>query len=155
MLDQEDRKSFIQHLVHTFGCTYICLWLYWPLPSNCLRFFDGLCQKDDDNRPSTSSTGSLALTLFQEYKASAFNLVENGGVPGLAFKNNVPYLELKKMDLQRLASLATQSQFYQVARIKTAIFMGCRSGEVELGFSNEPQVILCVPSTYVNPSSNY
>ncbi|XP_058206602.1 putative transcription factor bHLH041 isoform X1 [Rhododendron vialii] len=46
-------------------------------------------------------------------------------------------MELKGLDLQRLASVQPQLQFYQEARIKTAVFMGCMAGEIELGFSND------------------
>ncbi|CAL0306978.1 unnamed protein product [Lupinus luteus] len=45
-------------------------------------------------------------------------------IPGLAFRNHFPYLELQQLDLLRL----------------TAVFMGCSNGEIELGFSNMSQV---------------
>nr|WKE35130.1 basic helix-loop-helix family protein [Rosa persica] len=61
-------------------------------------------------------------------------------VPGFAFRNGLAYVELQEMDLQRLASVQIQKQFYQEARIKTAVFMGCKSGEIELGFSNVSQM---------------
>ncbi|KAK6941367.1 Myc-type, basic helix-loop-helix (bHLH) domain [Dillenia turbinata] len=61
-------------------------------------------------------------------------------VPGLAFKNGNPYFELKDLDLLQHASIEMQSQFYQEARIKTAIFMGCKNGEIEIGMSNESQL---------------
>ncbi|KAJ7955905.1 Basic helix loop helix (BHLH) DNA-binding family protein [Quillaja saponaria] len=74
-------------------------------------------------------------TLFNEYKGSVFNLNNGNGFPGLAFKNNCPYIELQELDLQRFASNEIQRRFYQEARIKTAVFMGCNKGEIELGFS--------------------
>lgn len=35
-------------------------------------------------------------------------------VPGFAFRNSLPNLELQEIDLQRLASSSVQRQFYQV-----------------------------------------
>ncbi|KAM7512990.1 hypothetical protein LguiB_011865 [Lonicera macranthoides] len=103
----------------------------------CLLFLDGLYH-EVTNQPSSSS-GSLARRLFDEYRQSFF-IVDNGHVPGLAFKNKLPYLELNELNLLSLVSNNTQLQFYQEARIKTAIFMGCKNGEIELGLSNETQV---------------
>ncbi|KAI3447145.1 hypothetical protein Pfo_003810 [Paulownia fortunei] len=62
--------------------------------------------------------------------------------PGFAFKNNLPYMEMKSHSLQRLASSEVQMQFYQEAGIKTVVFMGCATGEMEIGMSSEPQVDL-------------
>ncbi|XP_071722755.1 putative transcription factor bHLH041 [Rutidosis leptorrhynchoides] len=59
-------------------------------------------------------------------------------VPGLVFRTDV-YVELTDLQLQSLAYSPDQHQFYQEARIKKAIFMGCRNGEIELGFANENQ----------------
>ncbi|KAL6974549.1 hypothetical protein U1Q18_028734 [Sarracenia purpurea var. burkii] len=96
--------------------------------------------KEEDNQPSSSS-GSLAGRLFDEYRQAVF-IVENDRVPGIAFKNGLPYMELKVLDLQTLASVESQLQFYQEARIKIAIFMGCKTGEIELGISNDTQLNL-------------
>ncbi|CAN6563781.1 unnamed protein product [Malus baccata var. baccata] len=136
-LDEGSRANFLRLVMQSFGCFYICLWSYMPPPSNFLFFLDGVY--DEENQPSSSS-GSLARQLFNEYRLSVFNVVENDCVPGFAFRNSLPYLELQEMDLQRLASVDTQRQFYQEARIKTAVFMGCKSGEIELGLSNVSQI---------------
>ncbi|KAG2299562.1 hypothetical protein Bca52824_036034 [Brassica carinata] len=48
----------------------------------------------------------------------------------MAFMNNLPYLEISSQDIQRLAYNGAQRLFYQ-----TVIFMGCRSGEIELGLT--------------------
>ncbi|KAG2310742.1 hypothetical protein Bca52824_022299 [Brassica carinata] len=48
----------------------------------------------------------------------------------MAFMNNLPYLEIRTQDIQRLATNDAQRLFYQ-----TVIFMGCRSGEIELGLT--------------------
>ncbi|PQQ08841.1 putative transcription factor bHLH041 isoform X1 [Prunus yedoensis var. nudiflora] len=136
-LDEGSRASFLRLIMQSFGCFYICLWSYMPPPSNCLFFLDGVY--DEENQPSSSS-GNQARRLFDEYKQSIFNVVENECVPGFAFRNSLPNLELQEIELQRLASSGVQRRFYQEARIKTAVFMGCKSGEIELGLSNVPQI---------------
>ncbi|KAL5999515.1 hypothetical protein ACLOJK_037800 [Asimina triloba] len=83
---------------------------------------------EDHTRPS-SSAGSFSKNLFHEY-CQLFYPIHNGGVPGLAFKDNLPYLELQHSALLHLASNETQRQFYQ-----TAIFNGCKNGEIEIGMS--------------------
>ncbi|TKY54474.1 dimerization protein [Spatholobus suberectus] len=60
-------------------------------------------------------------------------------VPGVAFRNHLPYIELQQLDLLRLTSTEIQTQFFQEARIEIAVFVGCKKGEIELGFSNMPQ----------------
>ncbi|XP_050128430.1 putative transcription factor bHLH041 isoform X3 [Malus sylvestris] len=117
----------------TFACGLICHLLL----SICLFFLDGVY--DEENQPSSSS-GSLARRLFDEYRLSVFKVFENECVPGFAFRNSFSFVELQEMDLQRLASDDKQRQFYQEARIKTAVFMGCKSGEIELGMSNVCQI---------------
>ncbi|GMP62842.1 hypothetical protein CsSME_00024791 [Camellia sinensis var. sinensis] len=111
-LDDEPRANFLQNIVQSFGSIYICLWSYLPQPSNCLIFKDGFYKEESINQASSSS-GSRARRLFDEYILSVFT-VENDCVPGLAFKNNSPFMELKELDLQRLASVESQLQFYQV-----------------------------------------
>nr|WCO08268.1 hypothetical protein [Suaeda aralocaspica] len=54
-------------------------------------------------------------------------------VPGLAFRDKNPCLELQESDLQKLSWSKSQRQFYSEAKIKTAIFLGCERGEIELG----------------------
>ncbi|CAN1340284.1 Putative transcription factor bHLH041 [Linum perenne] len=44
---------------------------------------------------------------------------------------NHPFVELYEPQLMRMASILPQRLFY-----KTAVFMGCRSGEIEIGWSN-------------------
>ncbi|XP_059635940.1 putative transcription factor bHLH041 [Cornus florida] len=127
LLDEGGRASFLHHIMQSFGCTYICMRSYLPQPSNVLFLMGGFYH-EGNNQPNS----------FDEYKHTIIP-VENDRVPGLAFKNSFPYLELKDSDLQRLASVDAQLRFYQEAKIKTAIFMGCKLGEIELGFSNEPQ----------------
>ncbi|KAK4415694.1 putative transcription factor [Sesamum alatum] len=134
LLGEGERAAFLQQMVQSFGCAYICLWSYLPPPSNCLLALDGI-YRDGSDQPSSSS-GSLARRLFDAYRESV-NFVDSGRIPGFAFKNNLPYMELKLHDLQRMASSEVQLHFYQ-----TVVFMGCATGEIELGMSNDPQVDL-------------
>ncbi|KAK4257792.1 hypothetical protein QN277_007331 [Acacia crassicarpa] len=90
------------------------------------------------NQPSTSLGSSVAQRLFDQYRSLLFEVTDNDRIPGLAFKNRT-YLELQQPDLLRLAWTPIQTQFYQEARIKTAVFMGCNNGEMELGFPNMSQ----------------
>ncbi|KAF3793324.1 putative transcription factor [Nymphaea thermarum] len=57
-------------------------------------------------------------------------------IPGLAFTEGKAYLRLGEASLQSMARTDTQRQFYQGAGIKTAVFLACRSGEVEIGSSS-------------------
>ncbi|MBA0838925.1 hypothetical protein Goarm_004709 [Gossypium armourianum] len=99
-------------------------------------------------------------------------------VPGFAFANSLPYIELRELDFQNRWSNQTQRQFYQVniyesfndciiyfcklgtnlvlcllqeAGIKRAVFMGCRSGEIELGLSNVVQLNMEIEMTRFFP----
>ncbi|KAJ9183811.1 hypothetical protein P3X46_007618 [Hevea brasiliensis] len=130
---QADRATYLRSLMQSFGCNYICLWFYRPQLNHCLYFLDG--DYHEQTNQSGSSSGSLARWLFDKYRAEAF-LIVNDRVPGMAFGNKQPYTELNESELQRMASVSVQKQFYQEARIKTAVFMGCRSGEIEIGWSN-------------------
>ncbi|KAL3535596.1 hypothetical protein ACH5RR_004057 [Cinchona calisaya] len=126
--NEEDSANFVQQMIQSFGCTYICLWSYYPHPSNCLRYKDGFYLD------SSSSSGSVAQRLFIEYRQSII-IIDSSHIPGLAFLSNLPFMELQLADIRRRASTETQRQFYQ-----TAIFMGCNTGEIELGFSDGSQV---------------
>ncbi|KAJ6742764.1 TRANSCRIPTION FACTOR BHLH041-RELATED-RELATED [Salix viminalis] len=133
LLREVERANFLRYFMQYFGSTYICLWSYFPQPSNYLFFWDGYYH-EESNQPSSSS-GSVARMLFDQYRQQRFFAV-NDRVPGLAFKNNIPCIELKEFELQRSATTDAQRRFYLEARIKTAVFMGCNSGEIELGWSN-------------------
>ncbi|KAH7519217.1 hypothetical protein FEM48_Zijuj08G0012200 [Ziziphus jujuba var. spinosa] len=132
LADDCSRANYVRVLMQNFGCTYICLWSYLPPPSNCLKFLDGF-YNEEKNQPSSSSGTSLAHRLFDGYRGSLFFVLDN--------ENNLPYFHLQEPDLQRMASNQTQRQFYQEARIQAVVFMGCKSGEIELGFSNESQQV--------------
>ncbi|XP_054821040.1 putative transcription factor bHLH041 [Prosopis cineraria] len=135
-LPESARANFLQSIMQSSGCSYICLWSYDSLLSNRLLCLDGLFNVRI-NQASTS-LGSVAQRLFDQYRSLVFDVNDNDRIPGLAFKNR-SYLELQQPDLLRLAWTQIQAQFYQEARIKTAVFMGCNNGEMELGFPNMSQ----------------
>ncbi|KAJ4952454.1 hypothetical protein NE237_029286 [Protea cynaroides] len=133
-LDEEARTRFLHSLVQTVGCTYVCIWSYYASPFNSLMFKDGLYNEQRD-QPG----GIFARRLFNDYQQYIYN-VGNGYVPGLAFKEGLPYLEFKEQELLSRVSNEIQRQFYQEARIEGAAFMGCRSGEIEMGYSAPTQI---------------
>ncbi|KAK9715733.1 hypothetical protein RND81_06G185900 [Saponaria officinalis] len=138
-LSNGDRVSYLLNLMHSFGCSYICLWTYSP-NMNLLYCEEGHFQEEGSSAQvrvaSSSSRTSLTYKLFEDYKQSLFSVANNQSiVPGLAFSNRNPYLELHELDLQRLASSDVQRRFYAEARIKMAVFLGCSRGEIELGMS--------------------
>ncbi|KAK9075739.1 hypothetical protein SSX86_004068 [Deinandra increscens subsp. villosa] len=135
-LEETQRSSLLQQIIESFGFSYVCLWSHFSHHSNCLIFIDGVYK--DKNNQASSSSGSLAMRSFLDYQKSMF-LIDNysGRVPGYAVMHNLTYMELKGLDLLKMASNSSQLQFYQEARIKTAIFMGCENGEIELGMSND------------------
>lgn len=135
-LEEAARANFFQSVMQTFGCTYICLWSY-SQQSNGLVFLDGWYH-EENNQPSSSSA-SLARRFFHDYCQSFVPIVDYGRLPGLAFKNGQQYIEVNAPELQRLAFTESQRQFYQEARIKTAVFMACKSGEIELGLCGGSQ----------------
>ncbi|KAG5116732.1 hypothetical protein JHK84_042845 [Glycine max] len=127
------RTDFIQFLLQSLGCSYICLWAYDSISPNRLSFLDGIYNVR--NNQASSSLGSVqAQQLFSQFRTLTFD-VNDDRVPGLAFRNQRPYLELQQLELLRLASTEIQIQFFQ-----TAVFMGCNKGEIELGFLNMSQV---------------
>ncbi|CAL0320291.1 unnamed protein product [Lupinus luteus] len=119
-LSEAARTDFLHSLVQYLGCTYISLWSSDPISNNRLIFLDGFY-----NQPSTS-LGSVAQELFNQYQSLTFD-INNDCVPGLAFKNQRPYLLLQQLDLLRLASTEIQTRFFQEARIKDDIQTALRS----------------------------
>ncbi|KAK4789446.1 hypothetical protein SAY86_016750 [Trapa natans] len=132
-LHEEGRADFLQILVQSTGCAYVCLWSCLPLLSpSCLCSVDGFYQESGCSTQLLSpSAGSLARRLFDQYRKSMFTVDDNHvNLPGFAFRTNHPCIELEEDDLLRLATHGAQHHFY-----RKAIFMGCQSGEIELGFS--------------------
>ncbi|XP_039833125.1 putative transcription factor bHLH041 [Panicum virgatum] len=70
------------------------------------------------------------VSLIQPWRDSVCRCV-----PGWAYKDGRAFMELPARDLAASASLPAQQQFYQEAGIKLAAFMGCESGEIEVGMS--------------------
>ncbi|XP_066379128.1 putative transcription factor bHLH041 [Miscanthus floridulus] len=112
------------------GCLYICLWapmmIAGPLPSSHLFCVDAWITNDG---------GGRARAVFDEYRR-AFCAIVSGCVPGWAYKDGRPYMELSETDLTSSASLPVQLQFYHDAGTKMAVFMGCDNGEIEVGLSS-------------------
>ncbi|KAK7347823.1 hypothetical protein VNO80_22362 [Phaseolus coccineus] len=130
-LPEAPRTDFLRSLLQSFGCTYVSMWQYHSNSFNRLFFFDGLYNLPN-NQPS-SSLGTEAERLFRQYRALTFD-VSHECVPGVAFRKQLPYIQLKLLDLLPLASTQIQKQFFLMA-----VFMGCKMGEIELGFSNISQ----------------
>ncbi|KAM3301219.1 putative transcription factor isoform X2 [Capsicum chacoense] len=124
-LEEGDRADFLLKIMESFGCSYICLWQYFH-PSNTFMSLGGIYNGEND----------VAQRLFEEYKHSWLSM-DNGRIPGLAFKNNLPYMELQFTDLQSHASNPVQLQFYL-----TTICMACSIGEIEFGMTSSHQVNL-------------
>ncbi|MED6209600.1 hypothetical protein PIB30_056348 [Stylosanthes scabra] len=133
-LPEAARAGYLRSTAQSFGCAYICLWSFDPTssPNNRLFFLDGFYNQ------ASSSLGSVAQRLFNQFRTLTFH-ANDDGIPGLAFRNNRPYVEVQQPQLLTLAWTQIQKQFYQEARIKTAVFMGCNKGEIELGFLNMSQ----------------
>ncbi|CAL9104811.1 unnamed protein product [Musa textilis] len=132
LLSPDARSRFLRTAGRVLGCSYICLWspLHHP-PSSYLTSMVGWHRDDDSTHPSSSS-GSPSRGLFDAYRRSVCD-IQHSCIPGLAYKNSLPYFELRDAVLMDLASMRVQRQFYQEAGIKTALFLGCPSGEIELG----------------------
>ncbi|XP_073147664.1 putative transcription factor bHLH041 [Henckelia pumila] len=140
LLDDGRRAAFLQHVIQSFGCSYICLWSQLAQPANCLYFVDGMYQETSSQQPSSSS-GSHARSLFNAYSES-ITYIDSCRIPGFSFKNNLPYVEFKIDEIQSMASSEVQLQFYQEAKIMTAVFMGCANGEIEIGMLHQPKTDL-------------
>ncbi|CAO2037721.1 unnamed protein product [Urochloa humidicola] len=154
VLGQESRLRILQLAAARLpGCAYLCAWAALPASSQpppaassssaaattSARF---LCCVDawlcDGGGPAVAGCrddGAAAggrhrmRALFNAYRGSLCPAV-SGCVPGWAYKDGLPYMELPAHDLTDSASLQAQQQFYQMAA-----FMGCESGEIEVGMS--------------------
>ncbi|ONK80954.1 uncharacterized protein A4U43_C01F23670 [Asparagus officinalis] len=84
-------------------------------------------------------------SLFDLYRAS-FSSVESG-VPGLAYKEGIPYIELAGSDLNNLASSQIQRQFYQEAGVKISM-------QLIQQLLNEDVNLSQIPADQNHPSSS-
>uniref|UniRef100_A0ACD5WU85 Uncharacterized protein n=2 Tax=Avena sativa TaxID=4498 RepID=A0ACD5WU85_AVESA len=141
------------------GCLYLCLWApVTAQPSSSHLFcLDAWIGGGDRARPT-----------FEAYRG-ALCAVVSGCVPGWAYREGRAYIELPEPGLTASASLQAQQQFYHVshkelffilqtlkpfsslhtlvfffslqeAGTKMAVFMGCDSGEIEVGLSTTSAV---------------
>ncbi|XP_062218596.1 putative transcription factor bHLH041 isoform X2 [Phragmites australis] len=139
VLGQESRLRILQQAAARVpGCAYLCAWA--PLPaqpasssssSSAATSARLLCCLDAwlCNGGAGRGDGGRARLLFDEYRRSLCAAV-SGCVPGWAYNDGRAYIELPAHDLTSSASLPVQLQFYQMAA-----FMGCESGEIEVGMS--------------------
>ncbi|CAD6247557.1 unnamed protein product [Miscanthus lutarioriparius] len=146
VLGQESRLRILQQAAARVpGCAYLCAWAAIPAQplhqasssssaaatstsARLLCCLDAwLCDGGGD-RPSLGDARRLRA-LFDAYRGSLCPPVA-GCVPGWAYKDGRAYMELPAHDLTTSASLPVQQQFYQMAA-----FMGCESGEIEIGMS--------------------
>ncbi|KAM7515657.1 hypothetical protein LguiA_005240 [Lonicera macranthoides] len=92
---------------------------------SCLILLDGVFHEQNNQLITSSpSPACLARRLFDQYTQSILIIDKNSGVPGLAFKNRLPYIQLNAVDLPGL----------------NVILMGCKAGEIEMGLSISTQV---------------
>uniref|UniRef100_A0ACD5YPW6 Uncharacterized protein n=1 Tax=Avena sativa TaxID=4498 RepID=A0ACD5YPW6_AVESA len=141
VLGQESRLRILEQAASRVpGCVYLCVWApipggHHPLPSAvATRAQRHLLCLDAWLRDGGSGDGDRARALFDAYRGS-FCAAVSGCVPGWAYGDGRAYMELPEHDLAATASLPVQLQFYQEAGIKVAAFMGCESGEIEVGMS--------------------
>ncbi|KAI4965458.1 hypothetical protein ZWY2020_054544 [Hordeum vulgare] len=125
VLGQESWLRILQQAASRVpACAYICVWA--ELAASCCAWTHGSAM--------AAVVTSTARALFEAYRGSLCAAV-SGCVPGWAYEDGRAYMELPEHDLATSASSPVQLQFYQEAGIKVAAFMGCESGEIEVGMS--------------------
>ncbi|KAM0902856.1 hypothetical protein ACQ4PT_019108 [Festuca glaucescens] len=142
VLGQESRLRIVEQAASRIpGCVYLCVWApipggHHPPPSAAAsRAHRHLICLDAWLRDGGGSGDSdRARALFDAYRGSLCAAV-SGCVPGWAYGDGRAYMELPEHDLAVTASSLVQQQFYHEAGIKVAAFMGCESGEIEVGVS--------------------
>ncbi|XP_042472205.1 uncharacterized protein LOC122054844 [Zingiber officinale] len=145
LLGPEARRRFLQIAGRLLGCTYICSWspLHQPTTTHLVSTEGWHCAEDSGQ--SSSSAATVSLRLFEAYRRSLCAVhSSSSSIPGLAYKDGLAYIQFTDRDIMNLASNHSQRQFYQEAGVKTAVFMGCRHGEIELGIKmpTDPTVLL-------------
>nr|CAB3468242.1 unnamed protein product [Digitaria exilis] len=130
------------------GCLYICLWapvISGHLSSSPLRCVDAWISNTGGGH------GVRAREAFEAYRRSLCAAV-SGCVPGWAYKDGNPYMELPEPDLTASASLLVQQQFYHETGTKVAVFMGGEHGEIEVGLSSNTSAALSMVPQHVQQS---
>ncbi|KAL1547774.1 hypothetical protein AAHA92_16090 [Salvia divinorum] len=128
LLEEGDRAALLEQMMQALGCVYICLRAYFSPPYNCLKGLDGIYHERINQQ--TTSHGSFVRRLFDVYR-EASTYVDTGLIPGIAFASNNPFMKFELHEFQSLVSSDFQLQFYQ-----TIVLMGCTTGEIELGMSD-------------------
>ncbi|RLM80548.1 hypothetical protein C2845_PM12G06970 [Panicum miliaceum] len=146
VLGQESRLRILQRAAARVpGCAYLCAWAALPAAQPAAASSSSaatsarrlLCCLDAwfcDGGANCRGDAGRVRALFDAYRGSLCAAV-SGCVPGWAYKDGRAFMELPAHDLAASASLPAQQQFYQEAGIKMAAFMGCESGEIEVGMS--------------------
>ncbi|KAM0827331.1 hypothetical protein ACQ4PT_068265 [Festuca glaucescens] len=141
VLGQESRLRILEQAASRIpGCIYLCVWApipggHHPPPSAAAsRAHRHLLCLDAWLCDGGSGDGDRARALFEAYRGSLCAAV-SGCVPGWAYGDGRAYMELPEHDLAVTASSPVQQQFYHEAGIKVAAFLGCESGEIEVGVS--------------------
>ncbi|KAK8461415.1 hypothetical protein SEVIR_1G034900v4 [Setaria viridis] len=145
VIGQESRLRILQRAAARVpGCAYLCAWAALPASQPAAAASSSspaatsgrlLCCLDawlcDGGGASCrgDATASRVRALFDAYRGSLCAAV-SGCVPGWAYKDGRAFMELPANDLTASASLPVQQQFYEMAA-----FMGCESGEIEVGMS--------------------
>ncbi|XP_051131827.1 putative transcription factor bHLH041 [Andrographis paniculata] len=144
--EPEQGDQILRRMLRSLRLTYICVWSYMDHPFNFLQGINGVYEEEGSSSraSSSSSSGSRARELFNVYRQMRDICVIQIGerVPGHAFRTRNPYLEVKMPDLYGRVYTSEQLRFYQEARIKTAVFIGCNLGEIEMGMSTDPPIDL-------------
>ncbi|KAF0904468.1 hypothetical protein E2562_034747 [Oryza meyeriana var. granulata] len=128
------------------GCLYLFLWA--PAAIAGLQPNHMFCL---DAWIGNGGGGDRALELFEAYRGALCAAV-SGCVPGWAYKEGAACMELPEPDLTASASLQVQQQFYQEAGTKMAVFMGCESGEIEVGLSDASATVAAAVANEVQQS---
>ncbi|KAG2649566.1 hypothetical protein PVAP13_1NG116500 [Panicum virgatum] len=145
VLGQESRLRILQRAAARVpGCAYLCAWAALPAahpapPASSssaatsarrlLCCLDAWLCDDGASCGGDAAAAGRVRALFDAYRGSLCAAV-SGCVPGWAYKDGRAFMELPAHGLAASASLPAQQQFYQMAA-----FMGCESGEIEVGMS--------------------
>uniref|UniRef100_M8CPZ0 Putative transcription factor bHLH041 n=1 Tax=Aegilops tauschii TaxID=37682 RepID=M8CPZ0_AEGTA len=143
VLGQESRLRILQQAASRVpACAYLCVWA--PIPAGGHRPTPPFTAANRARRQllcldawlGDGGSGDVdrERALFDAYRGSLCAAV-SGCVPGWAYEDGRAYMELSEHELAASASSPVQLQFYQEAGIKVAAFMGCESGEIEVGMS--------------------
>ncbi|GAB2225345.1 hypothetical protein Droror1_Dr00006137 [Drosera rotundifolia] len=115
-LGDPELGSFLFNLMNSYGFCYNCLWSYLSL-HNWLTIKDAYyC----DEANASAIVLYLAQRLFEDYGQQSIPIAEVDLVPGIAFRQQSPHLELRGAEIQILACCEPQRLFYQTEILSSA-----------------------------------